>query len=86
MTKIVIERGIAVLPAGTGRPRMYPFPDMEVSDSFSIPLSGETHPSGGDVAVQRLRSAADSYARKYGGQYVVRTDRETNKARCWRIA
>lgn len=71
-------------PSIGGRPRKYPFPDMDVGNSFAIPLSGSMV-AGEDHAVVRLRSAAAGYMRKYGGHFIARIDRENNVARCWRV-
>jgi len=35
-----IEKGIEVPPYSMGMPRIYPFKDMEVGDSFFVPLNG----------------------------------------------
>jgi len=58
-----------------GRPRIYPFPEMEVGDSFVVEIED----------CKLLRSAATAYSRKYGGTFTVRTDRKTQEVRCWRM-
>ena len=82
---IQIEERIPMPPMAVGRPRKYPFAELRVGDSFTIPLVGVMLRNG-DKAVGRLNAAMTAYARKYGGKFTVRTDRENNVARCWRVA
>lgn len=82
---IKIEKDVPAPPYKAGRPRKYPFPSMEVGDSFTVPLLGIMTPKG-DKAAAKLTSAAGFYARTHGGQFTVRVDRENNVARCWRIS
>lgn len=70
-------------PSVGGRPRKYPFADMGVGDSFTVPLLG-VRVGGEDQAVARLRPASIAHARRHGGKYIVRVDHESNAARCWR--
>lgn len=81
---IEIDKDIPVPPLTEGRPRKYPFPDMGVGDSFAVPLAGEMR-NGEDHAAFKLRSAVAQYARRHGGKFTVRTDREAGVARCWRV-
>lgn len=82
---IKIDKGMPAPPPATGRPRIYPFPTMGVGDSFAVPLTGIIRKSE-DIATDRLRCAAVFYARKNGGQFTVRSDRENGVVRCWRVA
>jgi hypothetical protein len=82
---ITVDKNTPLLPTRMGRPCKYPFAELQVGDSFAIPLAGIMR-SNGDLAVVRLGAAAVSYARRYGGKFTVRTDRENNSARCWRLA
>lgn len=79
-----IEKGIPLPEPYKGRPVKYPFRDMEVGDSFSIPLTGTMTGTGVDIATKRLRQAAANHARRVGGKFHVRTVREEGVARCWR--
>ena len=89
MTKITIEKGVPI-PIGAGTPghKIYPFEEMEVGDSFSVPLSGETGKTGADKASDRVSSAVCQFKkRKSGGwKFSVRIERNEGVVRCWRIA
>lgn len=80
-----IEKDVPLPGPYVGAPRKYPFPDMEVGDSFAVPLEGESSSRGMDTAADKLRCAALNHGRRYGGKFVVRTVREENVARCWRV-
>lgn len=84
MTEPTIETDLPPPIPSNGRPFKYPFPIMNVGDSFAVPLTGVIRKSE-DVATDRLRCAAMSYARKHGCKFTVRLDRENGVARCWRI-
>jgi hypothetical protein len=63
-------------PAPTSRPAgnlVYPFPRMEVGQSFTVPWAGQG----------TLRSAANQYGRRHGVRFTTRT--EGDKIRIWRI-
>ena len=81
-----IEKGVPLPGPIAGPPRKYPFPDMEVGDSFAVPLSGEKTEKYDDRATSLLRGAALNYGRRTGMEFVVRTVREEGVARCWRTA
>lgn len=82
---IKIDRGVPAPPPANGRPRIYPFPSMEVGDSFAVPLLGVIRKHE-DLAVDRVRNAAVFYSRNHGGKFTVRIDRENGVVRCWRVA
>ena len=81
---IQIEKDVPLPPEGMGRPAKYPFRDMEIGDSFSVPLTG-VRQDGQDIAATRLRSRASSAAKEIGRKFAVRTDNENNVVRCWRV-
>lgn len=83
---ITIDRNTPLPFVRKGRPCKYPFAELQVGDSFAVPLAGSIMLGKGDVAVGRISAAAVAYARRYGGKFTVRTDRENNVARCWRLA
>jgi hypothetical protein len=91
--QITIEKTIPI-PANVsdcGRPAVFPFRQMEVGDSFAVPLTGEAHATaaGGhkwDKAVRRIRNAAIYHQRKHGMKFTVRELRDEGVARCWRVA
>lgn len=60
------------IPKGNGRPRIYPFPDMRVGDSFEV--EGSSH---------QISAAARHYSRKTGRKFVTRSG--NNRTRCWRV-
>ena len=72
-------------PNKGGRRRIYPFPDMEVGDSFAVPLSGDKHLKGGDMTANRVGLAARRFGRLTGRKFTIRTVREEGVVRCWRI-
>jgi len=55
-----------------GRPMKYPWPSMQVGDSFKA-----------DVAPDVLRASASKYGRSHGVKFVVRVDGEGSRA--WRV-
>ena len=69
------------IPKSTkGRPRIYPFMEMEVGDSFAVPIQLDDKTTG-----NLLRCAARAYSRKYGGKFAIRIERSKNVTRCWRV-
>jgi hypothetical protein len=84
---IAIDKNIPA-PAGTrGRPARYPFADMEVGDSFAVPLAGETWGKGtSDKAVSRLSNASNSFGKRNNWKFVTRSRKAEGVVRCWRIA
>ena len=81
---IEIDKDVPPPIPSNGRPFKYPFPAMHVGDSFAVPLSGVRRDNE-DLATSRLRSAANRHSRYHGGKFSIRTDKETNVARCWRV-
>lgn len=79
-----IDKGLPIPKISTGRPRIYPFPQMEVGDSFAVPITDEIL-SGQNKSARLLSSAATAYARKYGGRFSVQFDRSNKIMRCWRV-
>lgn len=79
-----IEKGIPMPNITSGRPRIYPFPEMEVGDSFAVPITDEIL-CGQNKNARLLSSAATAYTRKYGGKFSVKLDRPNKVMRCWRL-
>lgn len=97
MTKIVIEAGIPVPPKKAfvgrgGRKSKYPFEDMQVGDSFAMPLGRQKkYPSNrGAVSYKNetlLRSAAHGCAKRNPGmRFTVRRLDDEGMVRVWRVA
>lgn len=88
---IQIEKGIPIPPAATGTgggpaPR-YPFRNMEVGDSFTVPLTGRiSHHNKSDIARVRVAAAAASVQKNSTLRFTTRVDREQGVVRCWRVA
>lgn len=76
-----IEKNIPV-PSGDsrGRPNLYPWSQMEVGDSFAVPVSTEDKAS----KRRRLASGARRYAKGRDIKFTVRT--LPGLLRVWRIA
>jgi hypothetical protein len=68
-----IEQGIAIPFAGK---RKYPFPSMNVGDSFFVEADFKTQAS--------IRSNSSFYGKRHGVKMVARV--EGNGIRVWRIA
>lgn len=64
-----------------GRPLKYPFKDMEVGDSFLVPLGD----SGGEdrAVASKFRLLANAYAMRLNRKFLVLRDND-HKYRCWR--
>lgn len=74
---ISIEKNVPI-PEGSVGQLKYPFPDMEVGDSFWAPITSE-----------KLSNATGHWRDKLGHKYSVRTEKAedgTDGARCWRTA
>jgi hypothetical protein len=79
-----IDKNVPMLKISKGRPRIYPFPEMEVGDSFVVPITDEME-SDQDKSSRLLRSAASAYSRRYGSKFSVQFQRSKNVTRCWRV-
>lgn len=79
-----IEKNIPVTaPTGARGPRSkYPWPQLEVGDSFAMPTNGNAKSDR-----RRLLAAALSYAKKTGTRFVAgyESQGETNFVRVWRV-
>jgi hypothetical protein len=90
--KITIEKNISMPDwTGVGRPNIYPFPDMEIGDSFALPLTGRKGSSGSqylkwDEVTRKLTNAANSYAKKHNKKFTVREIKDESVARIWRVS
>lgn len=69
---IEVEKGIPA-PVWTSTSRKYPFPDMEVGDSF---LCNGSNPTG-------VRSASWQYGKHHKKKFTVR--KTAAGYRCWRL-
>lgn len=66
----------------------YPFKDMEVGDSFVVPLSGTTIKAGKiDAATHRVSVSAGYWVKKHspGAKFTIRSLVDEGVARCWRV-
>lgn len=89
MQTFKIERGVPMPKIHVSR-SSYPFAEMEVGDSFAVPLSGDLASAGKngdyDRTQVRVRSAACSHQRRHGGKFSVRVNKAEGVLRCWRVA
>ena len=69
-----IEKNILMSPSRRGRPRKYPFPDMEIGDSIIM----------GKLKHNSARVCASKYGRKAGKKFETRVTK--GKMRIWRTA
>lgn len=81
---IKLESGVPIPPVRRGL--ALPFGQLEVNESFSMPVPNEQKP--GQFA-SKVRSRAMLYAKRHGGKFLVRIaddDEESGRAtvRCWR--
>ena len=83
-------QGIGGLKFGVSK---YPLSQLDVGDSFSIPLLGSERKcrnNGGsqDRAPMNLASAISNYYKthKDGKKFTIRTIKDEGVVRCWRIA
>jgi hypothetical protein len=88
-----IEKGVPLPPQERGRGAIskYPFAEMEVGDSFSLPLTGEKGTGGStyykwDKSTRKLTNASIHHARRHGKKFTVREMKEEGVARCWRVS
>lgn len=78
-----IEKDVPHDGRGSARQNFFPFPDMEVGDSFFMQF-GLTTPRGTPISASILSSAATSYGRANNRKFSTRT--VDGGIRCWRIA
>lgn len=87
--RIAIDKDVPLPPKRVDlKPRTakYPFAQMEVGDSFSVPLTGERR-NNGYVSATRLTSAAASHKKRNPGwNFAIRTLPEDSVVRIWRTA
>lgn len=77
-----VEKGVPIpAPVGVGRPRLYPWDEMQVGDSFAIPLNGL---SVGVVRARLVASAANAQRRIPGFRIITAVDAVAIRA--WRVA
>lgn len=76
-----IEHGIP-FPRKAGRGYVYPFPDMQVGDSFAVACAG------GDTykLMNNLNACSRGYAKRTGGAAKFSTRRVDGGVRIWRVA
>lgn len=78
-----IEKGIPLSPiVRRGRPRIYPFGDMQPGDSLFIPLG--THPTL--ISLGRMLYVAARRVTDVNWTFKIRRDIENNGVRIWRIS
>jgi len=79
-----IEKNIPIPPRSElrGRRFVYPYIEMEVGDSISLALNGQTPRK----RINMLRAAFKQHTEKYGGAFVLRIVEEdgVKRVRAWR--
>jgi len=87
---IVIEKNIPIPDrkfGKGGRKLHYPLADMQVGESFAVPLIGEEYQSGkGDKATKMIAASVSRYSRIHAVKFVVRTLKDEGVVRVWRVA
>lgn len=80
-----IERGIPSPPPshGRGNPK-YPLAELQVGDSFAVPLTG-IQKGGQDIAAWQLRNAASQAGRRLGRRFTCSLEPDGLSIRCWRV-
>lgn len=76
-----IEKGIPLPVMYKGKPRLYPFPDMEVGDSFEVVFDHLTNASPASA-----RNAAQTYKRNHPGWDYAARKTGVGVVRIWRTA
>jgi hypothetical protein len=80
---IEIEKNIPIPDANPRPRRKYPFPDMEIGDSFHL----QSQPRSSAKIAARMRHAACTYAKRHNRpELKFSIHRTTSGVRCWRIA
>lgn len=89
MSEITIDKGVPIPTKRRSVPKRqtkYKFADMEVGDSFAMPLGDEIK-NGSYLSTLRLTSAATSFkTRNKGWAFSIRTLPEKGEVRIWRVA
>lgn len=84
---IKIEANIPIPPRGPlvskGRPALYPFADMQIGDSFMVPIKA-SDPQKQKRLAMRVTNAAYANARLHGKKYATRV--MDGGVRVWRVA
>jgi hypothetical protein len=78
MENFKIEKDVPV-PGTYHHRAKYPFPEMEVGDSFLVPYGGKPK----RVVMNNVRSAGSYYGKRHGIRFVFRT--EEGGVRTWRV-
>jgi hypothetical protein len=78
-SELKIEKGIPV-PTGIRGSRVYPFKDMDVGDSFLVPVD-----EGGKRSIQSSIAQCSRRYRKVGKQFTTRFLKKEGGIRVWRI-
>ena len=75
-----IDKGVEIPPPNTtnGSRRIYPFREMEIGDSFLVPVDGDKK-----LQQARIGSAASYYGKRNNKRFVTRT--VDGGARVWRV-
>lgn len=83
MSEYKIEKDVPLRESRGGRRFKYPFPDLEVGDSFFVPL-----PAGKKLGRHQadMASVAILYRRKRGNGWDYTTRQEKGGVRIWRTA
>lgn len=85
---IEIDKDIPLPTAcGRGPPAKYPFAEMEVGDSFAVPLTGERYGNhSSDKAAVSLSVTSHTYGKRHGKKFTVRQLNDEGVARVWRVS
>jgi hypothetical protein len=75
-----IEKGIEIPEGVTGRPKKYPLKDLEIGDSFLVPLAEHESPKIKKVKASLHAISATHKPKKFAIRVVE------GGVRCWRIA
>lgn len=78
---MTIEKGIPIPPdcRNGGKPRKYPFDEMEIGDSFLC------HGPSPSTIMNRLMAAASNYRKRNQNEFKIATRSMDDGVRVWRI-
>lgn len=79
MTAYAIEKGVPM----PDRPARYPFRDMEIGDSFVVPIRGGEHRE--PIYRRRISAAASDFRKRTGLKWYFRTERDLDGLRVFRV-